>query len=368
MNDIEQFTVVVGMSGGVDSSVAAALLCEAGHRVVGVTMSIWDERTSIAGKVRHACWGPDEEEDIAAARRVAAHLAIPFHVIDLRTAYREEVIGYVRREYLGGRTPNPCVWCNHRLKFGLLLSEVRRIGLTFDRFATGHYVQRVVVNGNVRLLKGRDRRKDQSYFLSFLSPEQVAVSLFPLGERYKRDVRAIARRLGLPVADRRESQDFIGSGDYSVLFEGDESLPGEMVDESGRVLGRHRGIIHYTVGQRRGLGIATGKPLYVLAIDAKSNRVIVTDRAHLFGRGFVASTVNWLAEPPSSSFRAFVRIRQTHREAPAVVTIKEDGTIIVRFDEPQLAITPGQVAVIYDGEMVVAGSIIEQRLTEEEKP
>ncbi len=364
----EEITVAVGMSGGVDSSVAAALLRDQGFRVVGLTMAIWDESVSLPEEVsRHACWGPGEAEEIETARRVAAQIGIPFEVMDLRAAYRAEVIEHVRREYLAGRTPNPCVRCNQRLKFGFLLEQARRSGIAFDRFATGHYARIIERSGRFFLAKALARAKDQSYFLAFLPAERLRELMFPLGDKKKSEVRKIAAKLGLAVADRPESQDFIGTGDYGVLFSPDEALPGDIVDESGAVLGRHRGIVHYTVGQRRGVGVATGRPCYVLAIDAARNRIIVGPKRRLLGRGFVGREVNWLVPPSSVGFLAAVRIRNTHREAPALVTVSEDR-IVVRFNEPQLAITPGQAAVLYDeNETVLGGAIIEKVIPHREE-
>jgi len=361
---MEALTIAVGMSGGVDSSVAAAQLVQAGHRVIGITMAIWDGSVILAEGVKHACWGPGEDEEIETAARIAEKLGIPFHVIDLKKEYRAEVVEYFRREYLAGRTPNPCVRCNHRMKFGFLLDRAREQGLKFDHFATGHYARVVTENGRVLLKKARDAAKDQSYFLQFLTREQLATVLFPLGDKTKQEVRAAARELGLTVADRPESQDFIAGGDYGPLFKPGESREGDIVDERGKVLGRHRGIVHYTIGQRRGLGVDGGKPLYVTAIDAKQNRIVVTDKGHLFGRGLIAGQVNWLGiDRPAKEFKALARIRQKHAEAPATVTPLDTGTVRIEFDEPQLSITPGQAVVLYDGDTVLAGGIIEERLS-----
>ncbi|HNT26980.1 MAG TPA: tRNA 2-thiouridine(34) synthase MnmA [bacterium] len=356
--------IAVGMSGGVDSSVAAALLVAAGHRVVGVTMAIWDGSTAVAEGSKHACFCAGEEEEIATAARVAERIGIPFHVIDLRQEYRAEVLDHFRREYLAGRTPNPCVRCNHLMKFGFLLERARAQGLSFDRFATGHYARVVPGADRLFLKKAYDTAKDQSYFLQFLTRDQLGSVLFPLGEKTKGEVRETARRLGLPVAERPDSQDFI-AGDYGILFSPEEAPPGDIVNEKGALLGRHRGIVHYTVGQRRGLGVDGGKPLYVTAIDARNNRIVVTDKDHLFGRGLVAGQVNWLGmDRPDRPFRAHARIRQKHSEAPATVIPRDDGTITVRFDEPQLSITPGQAVALYADDTVLAGATISQRTDE----
>jgi tRNA-specific 2-thiouridylase len=290
----KKIKVAVGLSGGVDSSVAAALLRKQDYDVYGITMEIYDGSAHFDGSAKHACYGPGEKEDIESAAAICEKLKIPFQIIDLRQEYKNHVIDYFRNEYLEGKTPNPCVVCNQKLKFGFLLEKARQAGCNFDYFATGHYA-RIVKSGNRFLLKrATDRLKDQTYFLYGLTPQQLARSLFPVGDHTKQQVREMARSLGLETADREESQDFIDGGDYSILFSQDEIKAGEIVDEKGQVLGEHRGIIHYTIGQRRGLGIASHQPLYVSRIDAANNRIIVSHHEHR-SKGLVATDLNLIA-------------------------------------------------------------------------
>ncbi len=349
------------MSGGVDSSVAAALLKEQGYAVTGVTMRIWDDETLTTEAGPRGCYGPDEESDIEDARRVAGILGIPCHVLDLRSEYRAHVLDYSRREYLSGRTPNPCVECNREVKFGAMGRVARNNGVEFDLFATGHYarVEYDDESGRHLLRKARDLRKDQSYFLFSLSQEQLGSSLFPLGGRTKQEVRKIASRLGLSVDGKAESQDFI-SGGYSFLVEG-SAQPGPVLDREGRLLGRHRGVAYHTIGQRRGLRIAAGEPLYVVDIDADKNAVIVGGREELFAGELTASDVNWIAKIPAGPVRAKARIRYRHREAEATITPLAEGRAHVGFDEPQMAITPGQAVVFYEDDLVLGGATIEGR-------
>ena len=242
--------VAGGLSGGIDSSIAAALLKEKGYDVVGITMKTFDASMPVTEFVKHACFGPGEQEDIKAAAGICRKLGIPFHVIDLKDEFRDHVIEYFRSVYLAGRTPNPCVVCNRRLKFGFLLEKAKAMGVDFEFFATGHYAQRLESGGRFLLKRAADLSKDQTYFLYALTPEQLSHTLFPVGEYTKPQVREMARSLGLETADRPESQDFVSGTDYSYLFNEEEIKEGDIVDEKGNILGRHRGIIHYTVGQR----------------------------------------------------------------------------------------------------------------------
>ncbi len=352
-------TVAVGMSGGVDSSVTAALLLEKGYNVTGLTMSVWDGSLNISENIKNSCYGPGEDEEIEAVKKFCAGLGIRHEVVDLKKEYKEEVIRYFKREYMSGRTPNPCVMCNHRMKFGALIEKAEDSGLDFDFFATGHYVRKVEDSGSFYLKKAVDSGKDQTYFLQGLRRETLKRLLFPLGELKKEKVRVIAREMGLDVAERPESQDFI-AGEYSQVFK-EENLPeGEIVNEKGEVLGHHKGIIHYTVGQRKGLGISNPEPLYVLKIDAGKNRIVVTEKKQLFSRKFTASSFNYmLPGTPPDKFRAKAKIRQKHKEAPAEIKRIGEQKIKVAFDEPQLSITPGQAVALYDGEILMGGGTIE---------
>ena len=366
MND-RQKRVAVGLSGGVDSAVAAWLLKQAGWEVVGLTMSIWDGSVPIPDEGISGCFGPGEARDLEAAKSVAARMGIEHRVIPLAEEYKKTVLAYFRKEYLDGRTPNPCVRCNQRMKFGFLLEQAKLRGVEFDKFATGHYarVRFDEASGRWHLLRGMDPGKDQSYFLSRLAQDQLSGLVFPLGELRKGEVKDVARKLGWnDLAEKDESQDFIECEDYSVLFKEGDAKPGDFVTREGTVLGRHRGIIHYTIGQRKGLELGGGgTPWYVLEIDAARNRVVVGPREALFSRELAAENPNWVAwaGPPGESVRVHLQIRQRHRAAMATVSAK-GGRIHAAFDEPQLSVTPGQIAVMYEGDAVLASGVIEKSL------
>ena len=355
--------VAVGLSGGVDSSIAAALLKEKGYDVVGITMKTFDASMPVTEFVKHACYGPGEQEDVKAAAGICRKLGIPFHVIDLKDEFRDHVIEYFRSEYLAGRTPNPCVVCNRRLKFGFLLEKAKATGVDFEFFATGHYAQRLESGGRFLLKRAADLSKDQTYFLYALTPEQLSHTLFPVGKYTKPQVREMARSLGLETADRPESQDFVSGTDYSYLFNEGEITEGDIVDEKGNILGRHRGIIHYTVGQRRGLGISSDRALYVLKIDARNNRIMVTDRENLFAEGLIAADLNLIAVGQlDRPYEVRAKIRLKHKEADAIVFPLENNKARILFHEPQMSVTPGQSAVLYSGDIVFGGGVIEQAL------
>jgi len=351
--------VAVALSGGVDSAVAAALLRDAGHEVIGVTMRIWDGRPMAAETDRHACYGPGEEADLRDAARIAERLGIPLVILDLASDYNAEILDLCTRTYLEGRTPNPCVHCNPRMKFGRIPARLRALGVAFDAFATGHYaiVERDPAQDRWLLRRGRDLGKDQSYFLYQLTQDQLASARFPLGALTKSEVRERARELGLPVAEKPESQDFIAGG-YDAIFPAPDE-PGEIRDESGAVLGRHAGIRHYTIGQRRGLGIAHSEPLYVVAIDETSRAVVVGPESRLYRGELIADALNWIAIDSLDAPRdAQARIRYRHEAAAARIEPLPGDRVRVRFESPQRAIAPGQAVVFYDGDVVVGGGII----------
>jgi tRNA-uridine 2-sulfurtransferase len=353
--------VVVGMSGGVDSSVAALLLKDAGHEVLGVTMKIYSGKPA-EGPVADSCYGPGEQSDIEEAARVCAVLGISHTVVDLCDEYRSLVLDYARDEYLSGRTPNPCVLCNGRVKFGLLLERLATTGgVDFDLFATGHYcrVARIPETGRFAIRAAEDPRKDQSYFLCMLNQHQLSRVIFPLGGMKKPDVREIARKAGLSNHSRPESQDFAAGGYKAVVAEPDRAGP--ITDTAGKVIGEHKGVWGYTVGQRKGLGVGGGEPLYVTRIDATSNTVVAGPESSLFRRELTAQSVNWASrDEPSEPARLQVKIRYRNPAVPAVVTPRGNGNVIVTFDEPQRAIARGQWAVFYDGDILVGGGVISE--------
>ena len=353
--------VAVAMSGGVDSSVAAALLKEKGYEVIGVTMKVWDGETLPANGTRHACYGPGEEEDLEDARKVAQVLGIPLNIFNLRQEYKIEVLDYFCHEYLSGRTPNPCIRCNRRVKFDALLEKARDTGIEFDYFATGHYarVEHDESRSRYLLKKAKDMAKDQSYFLFALSQEQLSNSLFPLGNHTKEEVRKMARDLELGIDDKPESQDFF-AGDYSSLL-GKVARPGPILNKEGEILGEHRGIPFYTIGQRKGLGISSKEPLYVTAIDQEKNVIVVGPKEEVYGDELVAMELNWIAiQELSRPVDVKAKIRYLHKEAEAMVIPLDEDKVHVKFKEPQMAITPGQAVVFYDDDIVIGGGAIER--------
>jgi tRNA-specific 2-thiouridylase len=348
--------VIVGMSGGVDSSVAAALLVKQGYRVTGVTMKTWDDSSPA---YRGGCFGPGQQDGIESARRVAAKLGIPFHVIGLADEFKGRVLDHFRREYLSGNTPNPCVRCNKLVKFGALWEKALAGGIEADFFASGHYA-RVEPGGDGRyvLKKGRDAKKDQSYFLYGLTQGQLARTLFPLGGYLKQEVRKLCIEMGLGVEAAKESQDFAG-GDYAALFEG-KAVAGSIVDKQGKVLGKHKGIVYYTRGQRRGLSTASKEPLYVIDIRADANSVVVGSVDDLYIEKQVVDDLNWIAvRSLNGPVEITARIRSAHKGYAAVVEPLENGRALVTYKEPQPGAARGQAIVFYQGDVVLGGGIAE---------
>jgi tRNA-uridine 2-sulfurtransferase len=360
--------VIVGMSGGVDSSVAAALLKKEGYDVAGVIMEIYDNATDIKEGVRHACYGPGEKEDLEDAAKVAGKLGIPLYIIDLKDEYRKNIISYVVNEYLEGKTPNPCAKCNREMKFNAILEELKKKGVPFDYFATGHYA-RIDYDEEKKqmvLKKALDLKKDQSYFLYHLKEAQLKQFFFPLGKYKKDEIRKMAREFGFEVAKKQESQDFIGGG-YHQLFDNPDK-PGPILNSKGEELGQHKGLIYYAVGQRRGIGVSSENPLYVIAKDAKKNAIIVGPKEELLGMALIAKEVTWVNfDTLSQPIHVEARIRYLSSEVEADVTPVEGspGRVNVTFVEQQTAISPGQVIVFYDGDVVMGGGVIEKELKNE---
>ncbi|MFS8573344.1 MAG: tRNA 2-thiouridine(34) synthase MnmA [Clostridia bacterium] len=355
--------VMVAMSGGVDSSVAAALLLEEGYACIGVTMQLWPE--DLPREHESGCCSISAVED---ARRVANKLGIPYYVLNFADIFVEEVIDRFADEYLRGRTPNPCIVCNEKVKFGAFLEKA--LELECDYVATGHYaiVERDEASGRYLLKRARDRQKDQSYTLYGLTQEQLSRTLFPLGPYLKEETRRIARELGLITAAKPDSQEicFVPEGDYRAFMERyrpESKRPGPIVDLQGNVLGQHQGIAFYTVGQRKGLGIPHPTPLYVVAIDEVNNALVVGPREAVEGWSLLADPVNFIAVPQlDGARRVTCKIRYRVQDAPATIEPAPEGGVITRFDEPQAAITPGQSVVWYDGDVVVGGGIIQKDL------
>jgi len=352
--------VVVAMSGGVDSSVAAALLVEQGYEVVGVTLHIWPR--FLSSEAESGCCSLDAVDD---ARRVCQMLGIPHYVFNLRELFEKEVIGNFREEYLKGRTPNPCIVCNQRIKFGALLE--RAVGLGADKLATGHYARLGFIDGRHVLMKGKDPLKDQSYALYQLTQRQLARLLFPLGELTKDDTRKKAQALGLRTAKKPESQDicFIPDNDYRRFLQeyAPGSLrPGPIVDTEGNLLGSHQGVAFYTIGQRKGLGLSMPVPMYVVDILPESNTVVVGDEKAAYGRALLAEDVNFIAIPQlDGPMKVETKIRYRVKPVPATIRPTPQG-VITEFVKPQRAITPGQSAVWYQGDVVVGEGIIASKL------
>jgi tRNA-uridine 2-sulfurtransferase len=376
-------TIAVAMSGGVDSSLAAALLAEhnstASPAVVAMTMQLWNQRRLPAllgeeeGEPERSSGRCCSLDDVYDARRVANFLGLPYYVVNLEEPFEQDVVRPFIQSYLAGETPIPCSRCNTEIKFAQFLATARKIGA--DHVATGHYarVRRDEESGRYHLLAGRDPTKDQSYFLFGLTQEQLAHALFPLGEFTKEEVRAMARARNLPVAEKPESQEicFVPTGNYRRFIDaylseqgnGHDPRGGEIVSTDGRVLGRHQGLENFTVGQRKGLGFATGTPLYVIGLDPARHRLVVGSNEELMKRRLQVRDVNWIRPvAEGESFTAHVKIRNKHLPALARVAAGDNGEAHVEFSSPQRAITPGQAAVFYDGEEVVGGGWISQVL------
>lgn len=359
---MDKKSVIIGMSGGVDSSVAAAILLEKGYEVIGVTMQIWPDSMGEHPGSEGGCCSLSAVDD---ARRVANSLGIPYYVMNFKDIFEEKVINYFKEEYLLGRTPNPCIACNRYVKFDALLKKAISMGV--DYVATGHYARIEFDNtlGRFLLKKSVTDKKDQTYALYNLTQEQLSHVLMPVGEYTKEGVREIAREIGLTVASKPDSQEicFVDDNDYGRFMQehaGSRIHPGEFIDVEGNVLGKHKGIVHYTVGQRKGLGIAFGKPMYVAAIDSEKNRVVLGEESAVFSNSLFAKDMNFISiDSLKEELRVKAKIRYSAIAADAVIYPLENGRVKVLFNTPQRAITPGQSVVFYQQDIVVGGGVIE---------
>ncbi len=381
-------TVIVGMSGGVDSTLTALLLRNAGCNVIGVTMSSWNEDLPIPPSTkgfRFSCYGPDEQIDINQCKAFCKEQNIEYHVIDVRDAYQKYVLGYFRNEYRDGRTPNPCVHCNQNVKFGALLEGVRSLGIEFDYFCTGHYARVVTPTSAISkaysendfsqedfddfpamVACGTDTLKDQAYFLHRIPSDVLKKVRFPLGTSTKAETKAMAQEMNLFAASRAESQDFIPPEYFDIVFSDKESIPGDIIDIDGKKLGTHKGIEHYTIGQRRGLGVSSTKPLYVHAINKENNTVVLASSEELMASELIADNWVWAGGfAPKNEFNALVKIRLASK--PCMATIipldaekanAKEARYKVIFGAPQSAIAPGQSVVAYAEGVVLGGGVI----------
>ncbi len=374
-------TVVVGMSGGVDSTLTAYMLKERGCKVIGVTMSLWDDSFPVlkgddAKAVKDACFGPGEADDIEECRRFCAKYDIEYHVIDVKEQYKREVIEYFKSEYRAGRTPNPCIRCNRMIKFGALLQGVEALGIKFDYFCTGHYAKIVrpqeglfgTTNRPYMIASATDVSKDQTYFVYRVPSSVLEKVRFPLALMKKSEVFELAKKAGLAAAERAESQDFISSEYFDLLFADKPSVPGDIIDLDGHVLGRHRGIEHYTIGQRRGLGVAVSYPVYVHSIDAKNNLVVLAPSSALDSAGLIADDFVWAGDvvppPEYEPIEAMVKIRLASRPVKAKIRRNnpEGSEWEVMFESPQHAVAPGQSVVLYQDGVIIGGGIISKKI------
>ncbi|MBQ7970508.1 MAG: tRNA 2-thiouridine(34) synthase MnmA [Treponema sp.] len=374
-------TVLVGMSGGVDSTLVALLLLKKGCKVIGVTMSLWDgqipqiKAQNPQKTIKESCYGPNELKNIEECKKFCAEHNIEYHVIDVKEKYRQEVLEYFKSEYRNGRTPNPCVMCNRKIKFGAMLQGIQDLGIEYDYFCTGHYAKIVKPSEGLfgtdkkpcMISAASDVSKDQTYFIYRVPSSTLEKVRFPLANTKKSDVLKLAKDLDLEAANRAESQDFLGEEYFDMIFSDKPSIPGDIIDLDGKVLGKHRGIEHYTVGQRRGLGVAVNYPVYVHSIDAKNNLVVLAPNDALNSSGLIADDFVWPADvEPTEPIQALVKIRLASKPVECTIeryTPTPDQTFVgtpwkITFQTPQRAVAPGQSAVLLKDGVIIGGGII----------
>ena len=349
--------ILVGMSGGVDSTVAALLLKQAGHDVIGATMSIWDDSDTFRQLTGKGCFS-SHDEDISQAKQICQNLNIPHLIVDCTSEFKQIVLNNFRNEYKAGRTPNPCIVCNSMIKFSVLPNSAQKQGIVFDKFATGHYaaIQQNAITGLYQILRGIDDKKDQSYFLYRLNQEQLSQLILPLGNKTKAEIRTLAKQAGLSVSDKPDSQDFY-TGPLNDILQF-PAQPGTFINKEGKTLGHHNGYWNFTIGQRRGLGISADKPLYVIDIIKESNQIIVGYADECLQTTLTASNWVWQTPTPQQIFNCQARIRSSQTPVDVKVTPIKQDSFTITFSTPQSAITPGQSVVLNDNNILIGGGII----------